>query len=111
MFFDGVFLSIYSHLLKKLELSKLCRKKLGGGGGGYTQGGHPTTPPPPAKFFINYKLFFGPPCTYNCTNTELKLIKKSSTFYLRYFKFLLQANSYDPSERYAFESRLLCCWW
>ena len=24
----GVFLSIYSHLLKKLELSKLCRKKL-----------------------------------------------------------------------------------
>ena len=23
----GVFLSIYSHLLKKLELSKLCRKK------------------------------------------------------------------------------------
>ena len=28
MFFDGVFLSIYSHLLKKLELSKLCRKKL-----------------------------------------------------------------------------------
>ena len=28
MFFDGVFLSIYSHLLKKLELLKLCRKKL-----------------------------------------------------------------------------------
>ena len=28
MFFDGVFLSIYSHLLKKLELSKLCRKKV-----------------------------------------------------------------------------------
>ena len=27
MFFDGVFLSIYSHLLKKLELFKLCRKK------------------------------------------------------------------------------------
>ena len=27
IFFDGVFLSIYSHLLKKLELSKLCRKK------------------------------------------------------------------------------------
>ena len=30
IFFDGVFLSIYSHLLKKLELSKLCRKKLWG---------------------------------------------------------------------------------
>ena len=30
IFFDGVFLSIYSHLLKKLELSKLCRKKLRG---------------------------------------------------------------------------------
>ena len=28
MFFDGVFLSIYSHFLKKLELSKLCIKKL-----------------------------------------------------------------------------------
>ena len=28
IFFDGVFLSIYSHLLKKLELSKLCKKKL-----------------------------------------------------------------------------------
>ena len=27
MLFDGVFLSIYSHLLKKLELSRLCRKK------------------------------------------------------------------------------------
>ena len=27
IFFDGVFLFIYSHLLKKLELSKLCRKK------------------------------------------------------------------------------------
>ena len=26
--FDGVFLSLYSHLLKQLELSKLCRKKL-----------------------------------------------------------------------------------
>ena len=25
--FDGVFLSIYSHLLKKIELSKFCRKK------------------------------------------------------------------------------------
>jgi hypothetical protein len=25
IFFDGLFLSIYSHLLKKLELSKLCR--------------------------------------------------------------------------------------
>ena len=25
--FDGVFLSIYSHLVKKLDLSKLCRKK------------------------------------------------------------------------------------
>jgi hypothetical protein len=30
MFFDGVFLSKYSHLLKKLELSKLNRKKLWG---------------------------------------------------------------------------------
>ena len=28
IFFDGVFLSIYSHLLKKSELSKLRRKKL-----------------------------------------------------------------------------------
>ena len=28
IFFDGVFLSIYSHLLKKLELSKLFRKKV-----------------------------------------------------------------------------------
>jgi hypothetical protein len=28
IFFDGVFLSIYSHLLKKLELSKLFREKL-----------------------------------------------------------------------------------
>ena len=27
IFFDGVFLSIYSHLLMKLELSKFCRKK------------------------------------------------------------------------------------
>ena len=27
IFFDGVFLSIYSHLLKKLELSELNRKK------------------------------------------------------------------------------------
>ena len=27
---DGVFLFIYSHLVKKLELSKLCRKKLWG---------------------------------------------------------------------------------
>ena len=27
IFFDGVFLSIYSHLVKKLELSKLHRKK------------------------------------------------------------------------------------
>ena len=27
IFFDGVFLSIYSHLLKKLELSMLCRKQ------------------------------------------------------------------------------------
>ena len=27
IFFDGVFLSIYSHLLKKLELYKLSRKK------------------------------------------------------------------------------------
>jgi hypothetical protein len=26
MFFDGVFLSIYSHLVKKLELSKLHKK-------------------------------------------------------------------------------------
>ena len=30
MFFDGVFLSIYSHLLKKLEHSKFCRKKVMG---------------------------------------------------------------------------------
>jgi hypothetical protein len=30
IFFDGVFLSIYSHLLKKLVLSKLCRKKVMG---------------------------------------------------------------------------------
>ena len=30
IFFDGVFLSIYSHLLKKLELSMLCRKKVMG---------------------------------------------------------------------------------
>ena len=28
IFFDGVFFSIYSHLLKKLELSKLNRKKV-----------------------------------------------------------------------------------
>ena len=27
IFFDGVFPSVYSHLVKKLELSKLCRKK------------------------------------------------------------------------------------
>ena len=27
-FFDGVFLSIYSHLFKKFELSMLCRKKV-----------------------------------------------------------------------------------
>ena len=30
IFLDGVFLSIYSHLLKKLELSKLYRKKSNG---------------------------------------------------------------------------------
>ena len=30
IFFDGVFLSIYLHLLKKLELSKLCKKKVTG---------------------------------------------------------------------------------
>ena len=30
IYFDGVFLSIYSHLLKKLKLSKLCKKKLWG---------------------------------------------------------------------------------
>ena len=30
IFFDGVFLSIYSHLLKKLKLFKLCRKKVMG---------------------------------------------------------------------------------
>ena len=29
IFFDGVFLSIYSHLLKTLELSELCRKSYG----------------------------------------------------------------------------------
>ena len=29
-FFDKVFFSIYSHLLKKLELSKLCRKNIYG---------------------------------------------------------------------------------
>ena len=29
-FFDGVFPSIYSHLLKKLELSKFNRKKVMG---------------------------------------------------------------------------------
>ena len=28
MFFNGVFLSIHAHLLKKLELSKLYRKKV-----------------------------------------------------------------------------------
>ena len=28
IFFDGVFHSIYSNLLKKLELSRLCIKKL-----------------------------------------------------------------------------------
>ena len=28
IFFDRVFLSIYSHLFKKLELSKLCRKQV-----------------------------------------------------------------------------------
>ena len=28
IFFVGVFLSIYSYLLEKLELSKLCRKKV-----------------------------------------------------------------------------------
>ena len=27
IFLDGVFLSIYSHLVNKLELSNLCRKK------------------------------------------------------------------------------------
>ena len=27
MFFDGVFFFIYPHLLKKLEHSKICRKK------------------------------------------------------------------------------------
>ena len=30
IFFHGVFLSICSHLLKKLELSKLCRRKVMG---------------------------------------------------------------------------------
>ena len=30
IFFDGVFLSIYSHLVKNLELSKLSRKKVMG---------------------------------------------------------------------------------
>ena len=30
IFFDGVFLSIYSHLVKKSELSKLRRKKIWG---------------------------------------------------------------------------------
>ena len=30
IFFDGVFLFIYSHLVKKLELSKLFRKKVKG---------------------------------------------------------------------------------
>ena len=30
IFFDGVFLSIYSHFLEKLERSKLCKKKLWG---------------------------------------------------------------------------------
>ena len=30
IFFDGVFLSIYSHLAKKLELSKLRRQKVKG---------------------------------------------------------------------------------
>ena len=30
MVFDGVFHSVYSHLLKKLELSKSCRKKIMG---------------------------------------------------------------------------------
>ena len=30
IFFDGVILSIYSHLVKKLELSKLHRKKVMG---------------------------------------------------------------------------------
>ena len=28
IFFDGVFLSIYLHILKKLEFSKLCRKNI-----------------------------------------------------------------------------------
>ena len=28
IFFDGVFLSVYSHLLKKLELYKLCGEKV-----------------------------------------------------------------------------------
>ena len=30
IFFNGVFLSIYSHLVKKFELFKLCRKKVMG---------------------------------------------------------------------------------
>ena len=29
IFFDGVSLSMYSHLVKKLELSKLCRNIMG----------------------------------------------------------------------------------
>ena len=30
IFFDGAFLSIYLHLLMKLDLSKLCKKKVMG---------------------------------------------------------------------------------
>ena len=49
MFFDGVFLSIYSYLLKKLELSKLCTKKL-------------LKIPHNISSRSYNKLFFGPPC-------------------------------------------------
>ena len=39
IFFDGVFISIYSHFVKKLELSKLRRKKLWGSKNGIEQKG------------------------------------------------------------------------
>ena len=50
IFFNGVFLYIYSHLLKNLELSKLCRKLLGSKNGMF-QKSHQTKK-------INFFLFF-----------------------------------------------------
>ena len=65
IFFDGVFLSIYSHLLKKLELSKLNRKKL-----------------------------WGSKNPENGLFQKSHLVKKD-TYFLVLFLFLLQDNSYS----------------